>query len=413
MGVGFVLLVLFVAILFSLLFLLFMGIIYFELSNSEIPPGVASPGKLRTIHGITIGIAIVGKIFQNCLICSQIGFTRYVREKLMTPKLGEDPKLFIKDLQFDGIPVRLYQPKSPSAGGRKGFLFFHGGGWMFGSIDTYDGLCRYISKETESVVVSVGYRLVPEHRYPAAYDDCLNATVHFLKTAQEYGVDPSSIVIGGDSAGGNLTAAVCQALVSRKDLPKPLAQVLIYPAVQMLDMNLPSYQQNRAVPVLYRERAAFYMLNYIGSDMTFLEDVLDGDHVPVDTKLHFRKWLSAENIPDEFKVRGYKPQVMSSHDEDVYEAVKKVFDTACSPLLADDSIICLLPKAYILTCEFDVLRDDGLLYKKRLEDNGIPVTWYHVKDGFHGIVSFAGSGSFTFESGKQAVDNIVSFIKSV
>ncbi|MEE6483510.1 hypothetical protein FKM82_013577 [Ascaphus truei] len=257
------------------------------------------------------------------------------------------------------------------------------------------------------------YRLAPAHKYPAGFEDCLNATIHFLKIAEEYGVNSSSIVISGDSAGGNLAAAVCQALVSRTDLPQPLAQVLIYPLLQMIDFNLPSYQQNRAVPILYRERSVFYVLNYISGDVSVMEDVLDGQHVPVDMKLNFRKWLGADNIPDEFKVRDYKPCIMSSHSDDVHEAVKNALDCACSPLLAEDSIIHLLPKAYILTCEFDVLRDDGLLYKKRLEDNGIPVTWYHVKDGVHGIVGFFDNGNLTFPSGKQAVDNIVNFIKSV
>ncbi|MEE6520289.1 hypothetical protein FKM82_018131 [Ascaphus truei] len=257
------------------------------------------------------------------------------------------------------------------------------------------------------------YRLAPAHKYPAGFEDCLNATIHFLKTAEEYGVNSSSIVISGDSAGGNLAAAVCQALVSRADLPQPLAQVLIYPLLQMIDFNLPSYQQNRAVPLLYREQSVFFVLNYISCDVSVMEDVLDGHHVPVDMKLNFRKWLGADNIPDEFKVRGYKPCIMSSHSDDVHEAVKNALDSACSPLLAEDSIIRLLPKAYILTCEFDVLRDDGLLYKKRLEDNDIPVTWYHAKDGVHGIVSFFDNGKLTFPSGKQAVDNIVNFIRSV
>nr|AAH84855.1 LOC495387 protein [Xenopus laevis] len=359
-----------------------------------------------------ISIAILGKIFQNLGLCNPVNFTRYVREQLMVGKLGEDPKLFIKDQQFENVPVRVYQPRLPSAGGRKGVMFFHGGGWMFGSIDTYDKLCRYISKETETVVVSVGYRLAPEHRYPAGYEDCLNATVHFLKTAKEFGVDPSSVIISGDSAGGNLTAAVCQSLVNKTDLPKPLAQVLIYPAVQMIDFDLPSYQQNRAVPVLYRERAAFYMLNYISDDLSSLEEMLDGDHIPVETKMKYRKWLSAENIPDEFKVRGFKPRVMSSQAEEVIEEVKSALETACSPLLAEDSVIRLQPQAYILTCEFDVLRDDGLLYKKRLEDNGVPVTWYHVKDGFHGIVSFFDNGNLSFPSGKLAIESIASYIKN-
>ncbi|KAG8434277.1 hypothetical protein GDO86_012597 [Hymenochirus boettgeri] len=413
MGLMIPLFILVLAIIFSLSFLLFMGVIYFELSNSDIPPGLDGGGKLRIVHTIMIAIAITGKILENFGLCSQIGFTRYVRERLMIRKLGEDPKLFIKDLQFDNVPVRIYQPKSPSAGGRKGVLFFHGGGFMFGSIGTYDPLCRYISKETESVVVSVGYRLTPEHRYPTQFEDCLNATVHFLNTAQEYGVDSSSVIIAGDSAGGNLAAVVCQSLVNRTDLPKPLAQVLIYPAVQMIDFNLPSYQQNRAVPPLYRERAAFYWLNYLCDDMLIMEEMLDGDHVPVDLKLMYRKWLSADNIPDEFKARGYKPRVMSSHADDVNEAVKCALEATCSPLIAEDSVFCMQPKAYILTCEFDVLRDDGLLYKKRLEDNGVPVTWHHVKNGFHGIFSIFSKGNFLFPSGKLAFDNIADFIKNV
>ncbi|XP_077314504.1 arylacetamide deacetylase-like 4 [Lithobates pipiens] len=397
----------------GLIILLVIGVIYFEFSNSDIPPGVAGPGKLRTIHCILIGIAVVGRILHNLSICNLLTFTRFIRDKLLVRKLGDDPKLFIKNLQFDGIPVRVYQPRAPSAGGRKGVIFFHGGGWMFGSIDSYDGLCRYISKGVESVVVSVGYRLAPEHRYPAAFEDCLNATIHFLQTAQEYGVDASSIIISGDSAGGNLAAAVCQALVERTDLPKPLAQVLIYPAVQAVNFHLPSYTQNRAVPILYRERAVFYIINYIDGDLDMMEEVLNGDHVPVELKLKFRKWLGVENIPDEFKVRGHDLRVMSSHDEDVYEAHMKALETHLSPLLAEDSVISQQPKTYILTCEFDVLRDDGILYKKRLEDHGVPVTWYHVKDGFHGIISFFDSGKLSFESGKLAVDNIVNFINGI
>ncbi|KAG9472082.1 arylacetamide deacetylase-like 4 [Eleutherodactylus coqui] len=413
MGIALVLAVISGAMFIGLCFLLVVGVIYFEFSNSEIPPGVADPMKLRIIHCVMIGVAVVGKILQNLFICNQLAFTRFIRDKLLARKLGEDPKLLIKDLTFEGIPVRVYQPRSPSAGGRKGVVFFHGGGWMFGSIDSYDVLCRYISRGTEAVVVSVGYRLAPEHRYPAAFDDCLNATIYFLKTANEYGVDPSSVIISGDSAGGNLTAAICQVLVDKTDLPKPLAQVLIYPAVQAIDFHLPSYIQNRAVPILYRERAVFYMINYIEGNLEMMEEVVEGDHVPVDLKLKFKKWLGPENIPDEFKVRGYKPRVMGSHAEDVYEAHKQVFEPRLSPLLAEDTVIRLLPKAYILTCEFDVLRDDGILYKKRLEDNGVPVTWFHLKDGFHGIISFFDNGKLSFESGKLAVDNIVNFIIDV
>ncbi|NXA40540.1 ADCL4 protein, partial [Eudromia elegans] len=159
---------------------------------------------------------------------------------------------------------------------------------------TYEKVCRYIARESESVVVSVEYRLAPEHKYPAAYEDCLNATLHFMKNIEHYGVDPACIIVSGDSAGGNLAAAVSQTLASRSDLPKLRAQILIYPGLQALDFNLPSYQQNRAVPLLLRERAAFFALQYLNGDASHVEEVLEGSHIPADIRLKYRKWVSAD-----------------------------------------------------------------------------------------------------------------------
>ncbi|NXI09921.1 ADCL3 protein, partial [Irena cyanogastra] len=159
---------------------------------------------------------------------------------------------------------------------------------------THEQLCRFIARESESVVVSVGYRLAPEHKYPAAYEDCLSATQHFLQHLQHYGVDPARVTVCGDSAGGNLAAAVSQTLAGSSDLPRLRAQILIYPGLQALDFNLPSYHQNRGVPLLFRERAAFYMLQYLNGNAIKLEEVLEGSHIPVDIKLKYRKWVSPD-----------------------------------------------------------------------------------------------------------------------
>ncbi|XP_066462802.1 arylacetamide deacetylase-like 4 isoform X3 [Eleutherodactylus coqui] len=349
---------------------------------------------------------------RHCQECIQteffekLGFNRLL-EKILVSKPKEDPEIFKKDLQFDGVPVRVYQPRSPSVGGRKGVVFFHGGGFMYGSIDLYDSLCGYLTKNSGAVVVSVGYRLAPEHRCPAAFDDCLKATVHFLKTAQEHGVDPSSVIICGDSAGGNLTAGVCQCLVGIADIPKPLAQVMIYPALQIADFNVPSYEQNKMVPLLLRERAVYCAIMYIGADLSLSKEMIKGSHVTPEVREKLNKWLSSE----EFQVKGYKPHIMAPFNKGVYEKVKKSLELPCSPLFSDDAVIRQLPKAYILTCEFDVLRDDGILYKKRLEDNGVPVTWFHVKDGFHGIFTLFDQPEVV--SGKLAMDNVITYIKNL
>ncbi|XP_041062554.1 arylacetamide deacetylase-like 4 isoform X1 [Carcharodon carcharias] len=404
------------ALVVGLFVLLVSGVIYTVFTDSVLPEGIQGPGKLRLIYGTQVAIGTLGNIAQNLGLGTQITFVRYLRSKVLRTKHKEDAGLVIQDVQFDGVPVRVYQPRSAAAGKRRGILFFHGGGWVFGSIDDYEHLCWYIAKETGSVVVSVEYRLAPEHRYPTQFEDCLNATLHFLKTAEDYGVDSSRIVVSGDSAGGNLTAAVClriTAMEESSDLPALCAQVLIYPALQMVDFNLPSYQQNQYVPLLFRTRMVFFVLQYLNGDMSLGEDVLSGQHLPVELKNNYRKWIKADLIPSEFQVRGHKPNLVLTHDDDVYDLVKPSLEPTFSPLLASDAAIGRLPPAYILTCEFDVLRDDGLLFKKRLEDKGVPVSWYHVQDGFHGIISFFDNGYLTFPSGKQAVDNIVSFLKDI
>ncbi|NXR34876.1 ADCL3 protein, partial [Zosterops hypoxanthus] len=159
---------------------------------------------------------------------------------------------------------------------------------------SHEKICQYIAKESDSMVVSVGYRLAPEHKYPAAYEDCLSATQHFLQHLQHYAVDPARVTVCGDSAGGNLAAAVSQTLAGRSDLPRLRAQILIYPGLQALDFNLPSYQQNRGVPLLFQERALFYSLQYVQGDTSNLEEILQGAHVPPDMWLKYRKWVNPD-----------------------------------------------------------------------------------------------------------------------
>uniref|UniRef100_A0A8C0UCN5 Alpha/beta hydrolase fold-3 domain-containing protein n=1 Tax=Cyanistes caeruleus TaxID=156563 RepID=A0A8C0UCN5_CYACU len=357
-----------------------------------------------------------GRILENIGICTQVSFVRYMQGR---KTLGADPKLLIKDLWFEKVPVRIYQPKAPSASQRRGVMFFHGGGWVFGSLGK---ICNRNSSRNVSVrhlkhviynSILLLYRLAPEHKYPAAYEDCLNATQHFLQHLERYGVDPARVTVCGDSAGGNLAAAVSQTLAGRADLPRLRAQILIYPGLQALDFNLPSYQQNQGVPLLFRERAAFYMLQYLNGNATKLEEVLEGSHIPIDIKLKYRKWVSPDNIPEEFKVRGYKPRVLLDCTTEVYETVKRFCEPNLCPLLAEDSVVHQLPESFILTCEYDVLRDDGLLYKKRLEDNGVRVTWYHLEDGFHGVINSFNSAWLSFPAGKRGLDNIVNFLRSL
>ncbi|XP_010879956.1 arylacetamide deacetylase-like 4 [Esox lucius] len=398
--------------------LLVVGLVYSELMYSDIPQGVANRRKLHIVHGLFVGIAIVGRILDRLGLCHQVRFTRWFRRWFLVHIRPVPAGLRLKNLNFAGVPVRVYEPMTGSLGLTRGLVYIHGGGWVLGSLDSVDEFCRHVAKESETTVVSVGYRLAPEHRYPIQLDDCDAATCHFLSVAEaEFGVDPSRVAVGGDSVGANLAAALCQRLAKRKDghLLSPCAQVLIYPALQMADFNLPSYQQNQAVPILFRGRVAFYFLQYLNGDTSVCQDVLEGNHIPAEMRLAFKKWLSVEHLPPECSLRSYSQLVHSALDYngEVYHVIKDGLNPEVSPLLAEDAVVCLTPPAFILTCEYDVLRDDGILYRKRLLDLGVEVTWHHVPDGFHGLLDFFKKGWLTFPIATQLVDSVVSYVKTL
>src|ERR1700759_4091003 len=158
----------------------------------------------------------------------------YLQARLVTnpepPELKSVAPLSIPS-PAGAIPARLYTPnKLRQANGLSpGLVFFHGGGWVIGDLDTHDVVCRKLAHEAETIVISVDYRLAPEHKFPAAAEDAITATKWVAANAKSLGIDAAQLFVGGDSAGGNLTAVV--ALAARDgDGPKLAGQVLIYPA---------------------------------------------------------------------------------------------------------------------------------------------------------------------------------------
>ncbi|KAK9392199.1 arylacetamide deacetylase-like 3 [Crotalus adamanteus] len=279
--------------------------------------------------------------------------------------------------------------------------------------NSYERVLRHVAKEGDATVVAVGYGLAPENLYPSQYIECLKAVVYLMKHSEDYGVDSSRIIISGDSCGANFATRICQLLVDRRDLPKVHAQVLIYPGLQGLDFSLPSYQQNCRSPLMWKKLIAYLCCRYLNKSTSFVNEILKSSHVPKATRLKYQKWLNANNIPEQFKVRGYREQdhTLSSFNPQFHKEMKEMLSETFSPLLAEDAVVCKLPQTFLLTCEFDVLRDDGLLYMKRLIDNGVPVTWSHVENGMHGIMPLFGYGILSFPSAKRTVHDVTDFIR--
>jgi acetyl esterase len=227
------------------------------------------------------------------------------------------------------LPVRIYRP-SPEPD-LPVIVFFHGGGWVLCDLDSHDPVCRLTANEVGAVVVSVDYRLAPEHRYPAAPEDCYFATEWVSAHASELGVDPNRLAVMGDSAGGNLAAVV--ALMARdRGGPAVAFQSLIYPVADH-DFETASY----------RENATDYFLTTAGMKYYW-------DH---------------------------------------YVAPEQRVDAYVSPLRAPD--LSGLPPAHVITAQYDPLRDEGMAYAARLAAAGVPVQAKIYDDAFHGFFNMGGA----------------------
>lgn len=184
-------------------------------------------------------------------------------------------------------------------------------------------------------------------------------------------------------------------------------QALIYPVLQALDFNTPSYQQNGDVPILYRSLMVRFWLEYLNGDQNLVPALLVNNHTALDQNRDVasaREKLNWTRLLAPKFTKNYKPVVPHHGSPEILQQLPGLLDTRASPLLAEPEVLKLVPPAYIMTCEHDVLRDDGLMYARRLEEAGVPVTSDHYEQGFHGIMMF-GFFPASFSVGWQSQRN--------
>jgi acetyl esterase len=238
------------------------------------------------------------------------------------------------------VPVRVYVP-TDEPGPHPVLVYFHGGGWVIGDLDTHDSTVRAVAAASGVTVVSVDYRLAPENPFPAPLDDCCAAVRWVVDNAEALDVDPARLAVGGDSAGGNLAAVAAACL---RDAGIPVAfQLLVYPVTDGT-MGMASYAENAEGYFLTRDTMDWFWGHYVG----------DGDRT--------------------------HPLV--------------------SPVHAPDEALAGLPAALIITAEFDPLRDEGEAYAARLDAAGVPVTVTRYDGVIHGFFSMGDM----IPEGKAAVD---------
>jgi acetyl esterase len=264
------------------------------------------------------------------------------------PAWGDrDEVAHVEDRDVDGIRVRIYRPEVETP--LPAVVYCHGGGWVVGTIESHDPLTRAIAARTPAVVVSVDYRLAPEHPFPAAADDAWAATQWVAANAMELGADPERLVVAGDSAGGNLAAVVA---LRARDAGLALAlQVLIYPVTDA-DLDSSGYVRLGEGLNLTRAKMEWYWEQYL--------DGADRAH------------------PD------------------------------ASPLRAGD--LTAVAPALVQTAEYDPLADEGAAYARRLQEAGVPATLTEYEGQIHGFVRLR---TYCGEQADRAVDEIAAAVRAL
>lgn len=261
---------------------------------------------------------------------------------------GEGPTLHrVEDRTVAGhVPVRAYWPTDEE--NLPVVVYYHGGGWVLGNLDTHDSLCRQLASEAECVVIAVDYRLAPDAKFPAAFDDSFAATAYVAEHHDEFSIDPARLVVAGDSAGGNLAAAVA-IRAAEVGTPAIHSQVLIYPVVEP-NFDSDSYLAHADGFGLTRKTMMWFWEQYVGSDMN--------------TSSHY-----------------------------------------AIPTLAANQ--ASLPPAHFVLAQLDVLLSEGQAYAERLQAAGVPTTIRHYEGMIHGFVHFSGF----FDVGKQAVSDLAEHLR--
>ncbi|NWW53564.1 AAAD deacetylase, partial [Pedionomus torquatus] len=375
----------------KLLCLLLASVLVAYYIYSPIPEDIEEPWKVMLIEA---SFRTLGHLAEAA---DQLGLMHYMEALMLLTAVEHvpptsDENVTVTDTEFNNVAVRLYLPRRSSDGLRRAVIYFHGGGWCVGStgMKSYDRLTRLTSNMLNAVVVSVNYRLAPKYHFPVQFEDAYSVTKFVLQSSvlSQYGVDPDRICVAGDSAGGNLAAAVAQQLLEDSEVKTKLkVQALLYPALQTLDLNLPSFQDNDHKPILPKSLMIKFWSEYFTSDSSLREAMASNRHVPVESS-HLFQFVNWSNLlPEELK-KGHVYTTPTYGSSELAQKYPGFLDTRAAPLLASDTQLRRLPLTYVLTCEHDVLRDEGIMYAERLRAAGVPVTHDHAKDGFHGAMMF-------------------------
>ena len=246
------------------------------------------------------------------------------------PELA-DVSALIVDGGDGQLPARMYTPLGAGIGAGPGIVYYHGGGFVIGDLDSHDMIARRLAHSARARVIAVDYRLAPEHKFPAAHDDADASWRWIVERADELKIDPDRLAISGDSAGGNLAASLSQEML-RCDGPLPAFQLLLYPLVQFMDIRSKKMSLQESGFFISPALFDYFRNAYLGS---------------TEDRSHLRM----------------------------------------SPLFAPDEDFAGLPPAHTIVCGWDPLGDEGRAYTQKLAAHGVPATLTEYPNQVHGFLN--------------------------
>lgn len=396
--------------------LLMVGVTYrvHVVINRPIPPDIPDQTKVRILDeigrlsnhlldvflyfGIPFGAPVqflVDTTFR-CLV----GSTRITSH-------SEDVQVF--DHTIHDVPVRVFKPTRSDRVAHPTLVYIHGGGWTWLTVNSYTAFLTQLANKTGVVIVAPEYKKVPSYHFPEPYRDCEKVMYQILLGKSGLSVDKYHVMVGGDGSGGNMAAAVAQ-----KFRKKIFMQVLISPALQLLDLHIPSYIDNADVisGITSPRRQIQKWLLYTGISTIYTSNLVRNSHAAPEIRHStISKYVNSElYFPQYLNITKRKTSTEYTYDFDSIEKFKDILtNTTVSPMTQTNlNGVC---NAYVVASQYDVLRDEGIMYAARLMESEVKVKVKYYPSTFHGFLLFSTEGPFQLKTGIQALQDMSDFIR--
>ncbi|RNA10534.1 arylacetamide deacetylase-like [Brachionus plicatilis] len=336
-----------------------------------------------------------------------LGLERIKPNKKNLKKMDKKGQKEVQNQVFNGIKVRVYRPSEAKDSRLPLMIYSHGGAFFMGNPNFYDRFLSKIANETRIAIISINYRLAPEFPFPISINDCWRVVEHVLENWQQLDVDLSKLILGGDSAGGNI-AMVLSKRLAKEIKVKPIFQILIYPWTQLAFPNLPSLHMYKTglLEAIHHSYLKLWYLGFNQIDENIKELMDSNNHTLLlneterqkmisylDVNLIAEKYKKGKFYYKTFDLKNFSLINTGKLDEnsvlvknkDFAEKIKKLFAEEVSPALTSLEELKFQPKTYEIICEIDSLKDEGLILSERLRQAGVEVRLAFYDQCFHGM----------------------------